>query len=480
MTLVTVGPEYLRSTSVVFLRVFQHACLRYYPTTPFRTRSTSWLTIRIYDLTRTSIPSRTSRSKLQAFSQFIFFLLVFLVFLKMSWLLLVFFTLQILPGTSKATDIRTLRIFRVANFATIYALKKAHFKSAAMTWRNKTRIKQQSYLTRATTLLPEYNLPCSRGKIATVAPQPLYKTAYQPTLCPHLIVKSASKADPAHILKSLAAEIIDTYPNTMTHVDTDGSALNEVQQAGYGLTIQYPDAMRKDISEACGQHCNNYDTELKAIRSALQTISNDCDNPNPPCVNSIVIFTDSQSAILAIAQMQHHKQPIVTDILTTANKLHNQNDVETSIQWIPGHCDIPGNNRADKLARQGTSKAQHDEHVSYATSKQIIQTKSRTIWHDRWARGNPGRTYYQHQQTPNQTDPINQLYRAHHTAIFAPEHTTHRSTHTYIASRKITLQSVSTATTVMRLLSISCSTAHCTQHQNKTTASPANDTEHAI
>ena len=56
-----------------------------------------------------------------------------------------------------------------------------------------------------------------------------------------------------------------------------------------------------------------------------------------------------------MAQMQHHKQPIVTDILTTANKLHNQNDVETSIQWIPGHCDIPGNDRADELARQGTS-----------------------------------------------------------------------------------------------------------------------------
>ena len=43
--------------------------------------------------------------------------------------------------------------------------------------------------------------------------------------------------------------------------------------------------------------------------------------------------------------------------------LHNQNDVETSTQWIPGYCDIPGNDRADKLAKQWTSKAQHDEHA---------------------------------------------------------------------------------------------------------------------
>ena len=106
-------------------------------------------------------------------------------------------------------------------------------KRYIQTWRKKTRIKQQSYLTRATTLLPVYNLPCSREKIATVAPQPLHKTAYQPTLCPHLIVKSASTAYTAHTLNSLAAETIDTYSNTMTHVYTDVSAMNAVEQAGY-------------------------------------------------------------------------------------------------------------------------------------------------------------------------------------------------------------------------------------------------------
>ena len=45
---------------------------------------------------------------------------------------------------------------------------------------------------------------------------------------------------------------------------------------------------------------------------------------------------------------------------------------------------------------------------------------------------------------------------------FASEHTMHRWMHTYIASRRNTQQSVSTAPTVMRPLNISCSTAHCT------------------
>ena len=58
-------------------------------------------------------------------------------------------------------------------------------KALIQTWRKKTRIKQQSYLTRATTLLPEYNLPCSRETIATVAPQPLYTNSIINQPCAH-------------------------------------------------------------------------------------------------------------------------------------------------------------------------------------------------------------------------------------------------------------------------------------------------------
>ncbi len=68
------------------------------------------------------------------------------------------------------------------------------------------------YIHRAATLLHEYNLPGSGEKIATVASQLRHRTANQRTLCPHLIANDADKADPAHIMKSLAAETINTYP----------------------------------------------------------------------------------------------------------------------------------------------------------------------------------------------------------------------------------------------------------------------------
>ena len=69
-----------------------------------------------------------------------------------------------------------LDISRDAAIVTTYELYQRlqyhPHKALVQTWRKKTRIKQKSYLTRATTLLPEYNLPCSREKIATVLHRP--------------------------------------------------------------------------------------------------------------------------------------------------------------------------------------------------------------------------------------------------------------------------------------------------------------------
>ena len=44
----------------------------------------------------------------------------------------------------------------------------------------------------------------------------------------------------------------------MTHVYSDGSALNAVEQARYGLTIQYPDA----IAKTSALHADNVVTTM--------------------------------------------------------------------------------------------------------------------------------------------------------------------------------------------------------------------------
>ena len=55
----------------------------------------------------------------------------------------------------------------------------------------------------------------------------------------------------------------------------------------------------------------------------------------------------------------------------------DQND-DTTLQRIPGHADIPGNKRADKLAKKGASCPQTD------AAKQLIRCNKKETWMNEW------------------------------------------------------------------------------------------------
>ena len=48
---------------------------------------------------------------------------------------------------------------------------------------------------------------------------------------------------------------------------------------------------------------------------------------------------------------------------------------EVTLQWIPSHCNLPGNEAADSLAKEGTTKEQVDRSTSYPEVKTILKAK---------------------------------------------------------------------------------------------------------
>ena len=69
-------------------------------------------------------------------------------------------------------------------------------------------------------------------------------------------------------------------------------------------------------------------------------------------------------------------------------------------QWIPGHANIPGNKRADKLAKKGASSPT-DVPTSLETAKQQISSNKQEEWMNDLAKS--------YMTTPTPKDNINSL-----------------------------------------------------------------------
>ena len=90
----------------------------------------------------------------------------------------------------------------------------------------------------------------------------------------------------------------------------------------------------------------------------------------------MVIFFDALSAIKALPN------PRNKDLSDLAAALHalQQSTEKTVIQWIPSRCNIPGNEEADRLAKEEGKLPQEKPPVSYEEAKTMVKEKLRRIF----------------------------------------------------------------------------------------------------
>ena len=88
------------------------------------------------------------------------------------------------------------------------------------------------------------------------------------------------------------------------------------------------------------------------------------------------------------------------------------------MQWIPGHSNIPGNDRADTLAKKGSRQEQPNISTPMQTVKQILKANTKEDWMNRWAQGKTGRKVFAHMSTPSSKDNIKYISRREQATIF--------------------------------------------------------------
>ena len=164
---------------------------------------------------------------------------------------------------------------------------------------------------------------------------------------PSIILKTETTIQ---VLKETTKNHIQkAYPKDIwTHVYTDGSAKEAVLDGGAGIYIVTPDGKEIEKFIPTGKHSTNFKAEMEAIIEAAKMLINFLPSHN----RHVVVLTDAKSVLQAV---KDPKNTSMNELMACLLHLSSTTK-EKVLQWIPGHCGILGNEKADLLARKGDHK----------------------------------------------------------------------------------------------------------------------------
>ena len=176
---------------------------------------------------------------------------------------------------------------------------------------------------------------------------------------------------------------IDNIPSETITCYTDGSRTDSGSGAGYIITTDNNNTTLDERSFKLPDYCTVYQTELTAIIEACKYLSTYTNT-------HIIIWSDSLSSIQAISSLSTRSRT-TRDCYDTLNTLGSTNTLE--IRWIAAHIGLWGNEKADELAKNGTtSESTLNCPIPQSHIKRLINDKVTKLNQESWITDGPRHT----------------------------------------------------------------------------------------
>ena len=156
---------------------------------------------------------------------------------------------------------------------------------------------------------------------------------------------------------------------------TDGSKTG----TGVGSGV-YSEVLGIQKSYRLPNDCSVFQAEILAIKKAAELIL----GKEIP-YNKVTLYVDSQAAIKALASYEVNSR-LVLECREALKKIETKCSVQ--ICWVPGHKGYEGNEKADKLAKQGSELqeelSERGIYPSIQTAKRILTENAENITNKSW------------------------------------------------------------------------------------------------
>ena len=136
--------------------------------------------------------------------------------------------------------------------------------------------------------------------------------------------------------------------------------------------------LSRDVKESCQRiptDSSIYTAELTALNRALELIQ-------ASGGEKFIIFSDSLSALEAISG-RNLKHPELLDFFVKFSQL-KQKGYDIVLAWVPGHVGIRGNEIADAVAKEATSKGLITSVLPFSDLKPKIHSYTHASWQKDW------------------------------------------------------------------------------------------------